>query len=186
MVELARRQAAAAGVAGMVEVTLADAHELPFEDDSFDLVVAAGLIPWVASPRTAIGEMARVLVPGGRLVVSCDNRRRLDHLLDPMWSDRLAGVRTAVGKRLPSSWRPSPVPAARYHSIEDFNDLLSAAGLRAEKGRTFGFGPFTLLSRPVLPQRLGVWLHERMQKAADGGGRILGRTGAQYIVLARK
>lgn len=186
MVELAREQAAAAGVDDMLEVSLSDAQELGPDDNSFDLVVAIGLIPWLESPLTALREMARVLAPGGTLIVSCDNARRLDHLLDPMWSDRLAGVRTAIGKRLPASWRPRPVPDARYHSIEEFNDLLSAAGFRVEKGRTLGFGPFTFLSRPVLPQRLGVRLHERMQRAADRGAWILRRTGAQYVVVARK
>jgi ubiquinone/menaquinone biosynthesis C-methylase UbiE len=186
MVELARQQAAAAGVDDRLEVTLSDAQELEAEDNTVDLVLAIGLIPWVESPLTAIREMARVLAPGGTLIVSCDNARRLDHLLDPMWSDRLAGVRTAVGKRLPSSWRPRPVPDAQYHSIQEFNDLLSAAGLRVENGCTFGFGPFTFLSRPVLPQRLGVRLHEGMQRAADRGARILRGTGAQYIVSARK
>jgi ubiquinone/menaquinone biosynthesis C-methylase UbiE len=186
MVELALEQAAAAGVAEMLDVTRSDAQELPFEDDSFDLVVAMGLIPWVESPLMAMREMARVLLPGGRLIVSCDNRRRLDHLLDPIWSDRLAGMRSAVGKRLPPSWRPRAVPDARYHSIQDFNHLLSTAGFGAEKGQTFGFGPFTFLSRPLLPQRLGVRLHHRMQRAADHGSSVLGRTGAQYIVMARK
>jgi ubiquinone/menaquinone biosynthesis C-methylase UbiE len=185
MVELTRQHAAAAGVSDTLEVTLGDARELDFDGDAFDLVLAIGLIPWVESPFTVMAEMSRVLRAGGMLLISCDNSRRLDHLLDPMWSGRLAGVRTAIGRRLPASWRPRPVPDAHYHSVEEFTELLSAAGFSAEKGQTFGFGPFTFLSRVVLPDGLGVRLHQRMQRASDRGARVLRNAGAQYIVLAR-
>jgi SAM-dependent methyltransferase len=49
---------------------LADAAELPFEDGSFDLVVAYNsLMDFEDMPR-AVSEAARVLEPGGRLCVS--------------------------------------------------------------------------------------------------------------------
>ncbi|WP_328537471.1 class I SAM-dependent methyltransferase [Streptomyces sp. NBC_00344] len=49
--------------------TLADAHELPFPDACFDaayLVTAIGEIP---DPTVTLGELRRVLKPGGRLIV---------------------------------------------------------------------------------------------------------------------
>lgn len=46
----------------------ADAHGLPFEDSSFDCAIIAFGIRNVASPDSVLREMARVLVPGGRLV----------------------------------------------------------------------------------------------------------------------
>jgi ubiquinone/menaquinone biosynthesis C-methylase UbiE len=186
MVELAREQAAAAGLADSVAVSVGDAHELPFEGASVNLVVAMGLIPWLDDPRAALGEIARVLRPWGTVVITCDNARRLDHLLDPLWSKRLAVVRDAVGPLLPDSWRPAPAPTAEYHSISEFNDLVAAAGLQLIKGQTFGFGPFTFLARPVLPQRIGVRLNDRLQGAADRGSWPLGRIGAQYAVVARR
>ncbi len=52
-----------------VETALADAEELPFPDASFDLVVSR-LAPlrFLDAPK-AIGEMTRLLRPGGRLAV---------------------------------------------------------------------------------------------------------------------
>ena len=47
----------------------ADAHALPFGDESFDMVVSASTFHYLARPTEALEEMARVLRPGGRLVI---------------------------------------------------------------------------------------------------------------------
>jgi ubiquinone/menaquinone biosynthesis C-methylase UbiE len=47
-----------------------NAMELPFPDRSFDLVLCQQMLQFVPDPRAALGEVRRVLVPGGRLVVS--------------------------------------------------------------------------------------------------------------------
>ena len=49
-----------------VEFVLGDATALPFEDGSFDAVVAAFVLLHLAAPERAIAEAARVLKPGGR------------------------------------------------------------------------------------------------------------------------
>jgi SAM-dependent methyltransferase len=46
-----------------------DAHELPFGDNMFDLVVSSDSLEHFHTPLTALREVARVLAPGGRLVV---------------------------------------------------------------------------------------------------------------------
>ena len=186
MVDLARQQAARAGMSHAVRVTQADAHELAFDDSSFDLVLAMGVIPWLASPQTALRQMARVLKPGGVVVVNCDNAARLDHLLDPAWNRGLAGLRKLVAKLVPGSWLPAAALPVGRHSIAEFDSLVSAAGLEKEKGKTFGFGPFTLFDRPLVPQILEVQLHHRLQRRADRGSSFLGRRGAQYLVAARR
>ena len=50
---------------------VADAQELPFRAASFDVVVANYVLHHVPDTRRAVGEMARVLRPGGTLVVAC-------------------------------------------------------------------------------------------------------------------
>lgn len=48
----------------------ADAVALPFDDASFDLVIAMHMLYHIADQPTAIAEMSRVLQPGGTLAVT--------------------------------------------------------------------------------------------------------------------
>ena len=50
-----------------------DAERLPFDDASFDTVLCALSLCTIPSPAAALGEMRRVLGPGGRLLL-------LDHI----------------------------------------------------------------------------------------------------------
>lgn len=45
---------------GVKYLVLADAHALPFRDDSFDIAISAGSLEHFANPQLAINEMARV------------------------------------------------------------------------------------------------------------------------------
>ncbi len=49
---------------------VADLRELPFEPESFSVVVCGLALAHLPSLEGAVGELARVLTPGGRLIVS--------------------------------------------------------------------------------------------------------------------
>ncbi|MFI0742729.1 methyltransferase domain-containing protein [Streptomyces sp. NPDC021100] len=57
--------------AGVRQVAVADSHRLPFKDAAFDGAWADRVLQHVADPGRALGEMLRVVRPGGRIVV-CD------------------------------------------------------------------------------------------------------------------
>jgi demethylmenaquinone methyltransferase/2-methoxy-6-polyprenyl-1,4-benzoquinol methylase len=67
MLSHARRKSAERGAD--IEWRVEDAQDLSFEDDSFDVVSIAYGIRNVDDPSRALKSMARVLRPGGRLVV---------------------------------------------------------------------------------------------------------------------
>ncbi|MFI5490656.1 class I SAM-dependent methyltransferase [Micromonospora echinaurantiaca] len=71
MLDIARQYAADLGRAA--DLYEGDAEQLPFDDASFDAVVCALSLCTIPHPAEAIGEMKRVLVPGGRLLL-------LDHI----------------------------------------------------------------------------------------------------------
>jgi SAM-dependent methyltransferase len=69
-VEEAGRRAAAGGLGERFSYRVASAEALPFPDGSFDLVTCQTVLMHVRDPRHVLGEMKRVLRPGGRLLVA--------------------------------------------------------------------------------------------------------------------
>lgn len=67
MLEVARERAAALG--REVELLEGDAHDLPFEDSSFDSVVCTFSLCGIPDPALAVMEMRRVLRPFGKLIL---------------------------------------------------------------------------------------------------------------------
>ena len=53
---------------------VADGEALPFEDNSFDLVFAHGVVQYTADPQRLVDECRRVLKPGGEAVFQVYNR----------------------------------------------------------------------------------------------------------------
>jgi ubiquinone/menaquinone biosynthesis C-methylase UbiE len=187
MIDLTRTRAAESEVGHLVEVSKSDVHALEFEDATFDLVIALGVIPWLHSPSVALHEMARVVKPGRALIASANNAARLNYMFDPKLSPRLSGARRAVKKTLRMHSRNRSGSAPSYlHSCEEFERLLNSACLITEEGRTLGFGPFTFMGRRIVPGGVGVKLHNRLQRLADQGSAGLTSRGSQYIVVARK
>jgi len=68
VVEIARDAAKEAG-ASNVTFEVADAYELPFEDDTFDVVHAHQVLQHLTDPIAALREMRRVTRPGGLVAV---------------------------------------------------------------------------------------------------------------------
>jgi ubiquinone/menaquinone biosynthesis C-methylase UbiE len=64
-----RRYALAAGIDRGLIFETASADALPYPDSSFDGALAARLLLHAGNPDAVIGEMARVVKPGGRIVV---------------------------------------------------------------------------------------------------------------------
>ncbi len=71
--DVTRRNAELEGVAGRVELHTADMRQLPFADESFDVVLSSLAIHNIGDSQgrlQAINEAVRVLKPGGRLLLA--------------------------------------------------------------------------------------------------------------------
>ena len=69
MLEVGRDRLMDAGIGGNVSFQVENAEELSFEDDQFDCVTIAFGLRNVTDKDKALGEMYRVLKPGGRLLI---------------------------------------------------------------------------------------------------------------------
>ncbi|MFI6096323.1 methyltransferase domain-containing protein [Lentzea sp. NPDC051213] len=121
MLDLARSRARELGR----EVTLQQgtAHALPFADGAFDTVVCTLGLCAIPDPSVAVGEMIRVLRPGGRLIL-------LDHVAG---SARLTrGVQWLVER--------ATIPLAGEHFRRRPLLLLQARGLEVEQRQRFKLG----------------------------------------------
>jgi SAM-dependent methyltransferase len=86
------RNAELEGVADRVEVRTADITDLPFDDNSVDVVVSSLVVHNISDPAArakVISEAARVLRPGGRLALAdiWATRRHVRQLRDFGWTD---------------------------------------------------------------------------------------------------
>ena len=80
MLDIARRRARELG--SEADLRPGDAQDLPFPDASFDTVVATLALCTIPDERRAVAEAARVLRPGGRLLL-------LEHVRSPVLPMRL-------------------------------------------------------------------------------------------------
>ena len=88
---------------------------LPFDDDSFDRVIASEVLEHITDDESAFAELARVLRPGGRLAVTI-----------PSW------LAETVCWKLSSEYHAPAVPGGhvRIYRLRDVRRRLTAAGLQ--------------------------------------------------------
>lgn len=146
MLAVGRKKLAQRGLSRRFPLIPGDALALPFAGASFDAVTIAFGIRNVPEVDTALGEMRRVLRPGGRLLV-------LEFSLPAFWGIRapylvyFRYILPRIGALLSGDGA-----AYRYlnRSVEAFPcghafcALLEAAGFTVSKVRTLSFGIATL------------------------------------------
>jgi phosphatidylethanolamine/phosphatidyl-N-methylethanolamine N-methyltransferase len=70
MLVKARERVSALGLRNVEHLAVMDAERLDFPDNSFDVVVAQYVVSSVPNPEAALTEFARVLKPGGEIVLT--------------------------------------------------------------------------------------------------------------------
>jgi ubiquinone/menaquinone biosynthesis C-methylase UbiE len=135
MVRETRRNAAARGL-GNVYTQQGPAEKLPFRDASFDIVTVRQAPHHFADVRGAVGEMARVTRPGGRVVI-VDSTAPEDADLAAQWH-RMERLRdpSHVRNYSPSEWRAMVNEAGLRVVVEE-------TGFATENGRPMSFDAWT-------------------------------------------
>ncbi len=124
MVEVAQRNARALGFE--VEGRVADAERLPYDDDSFDIVIGHAVLHHIPDLDQAFREILRVLKPGGRFVFAGEPTRHGDVLARQL--SRFTWWATTRVTRLPqlATWRRPQVEldeSSRAAALEAVVDI---------------------------------------------------------------
>jgi len=132
MLKHARHKARLQGLA--VKFDLADAQNLPYEDNYFDLAGMAFGLRNVSNPVQALQEMARVVKPGGKVVV-LELGQPHGFLKYPYYLYSRYAI-PAVGGRLSGNRRAYVYlqqSSARFPAGQKFLDLMARAGRFSHK-----------------------------------------------------
>jgi demethylmenaquinone methyltransferase/2-methoxy-6-polyprenyl-1,4-benzoquinol methylase len=126
--------------APQLEWVSGDLLALPFADESFDAATVGFGVRNVDDLALALGELRRVLRPGGRLGILEITRPR--GLLAPFYRLWFDGVVPLLGKLLPggSAYTYLPASVRRFPAPEELARLIGAAGFGDVTYRTFAGG----------------------------------------------
>ena len=116
-----------------LEFRQADAHELPFADESFDAVVGNFLILHLGRPEQAAAEFARVLRPGGGLALTAWDLAEHARLF-ALFLEAVAEGGATVPADLPKG-----PDFFRFSVDEEFDALLRDRGLEDRSVTTIAF-----------------------------------------------
>jgi demethylmenaquinone methyltransferase/2-methoxy-6-polyprenyl-1,4-benzoquinol methylase len=130
MLDLAREKAAERG-AGGVRFEWADALELPHDGERFDAVTVGFGVRNLADLDRGLREMARVLKPGGRLVILEITRpvRPPLSLFFSLWFDRIVPLLGAFSSN-PEAYAYLPESVRSFPSPRGLAERMDSAGLR--------------------------------------------------------
>jgi ubiquinone/menaquinone biosynthesis C-methylase UbiE len=164
MLETLERNAAALGLD--VETAACDAAELPFDDDSFDLVLGHAVLHHLPDLDRAFEELHRVLAPGGTLFFAGEPSRH---------GDRIAAIPKRAALRLAPVWRRAvsarPAPpgdgGGEDHALEAVVDVHAfVPGDLERHAEAAGFEAVTVRGEELLANWFG-WFNRTLEATAD-------------------
>jgi ubiquinone/menaquinone biosynthesis C-methylase UbiE len=147
-----------------VETAACDAAALPFEDESFDLVLGHAVLHHLPDLDRAFAEFHRVLAPGGTLFFAGEPSRH---------GDRIAAVPKRAAVRLAPAWRralrlpAAPADESDDHELEGMVDVHAfvPSDLQAHAARA-GLRDIRVQGEELLANWFG-WFNRTLEASAD-------------------
>ncbi len=126
---------------GSSPIVNAACEDLPFNSESFDLILSHEVIEHVQDDRAAVEEMVRVLKPHGRIALFCPNRGYPFETHGIYWNGKYSFGNKLFVNYLPRPWRNRLAPHVRVYSSGDLGHLFEGLPVRFVE-RTVIFGAY--------------------------------------------
>ncbi|MGL4266890.1 MAG: demethylmenaquinone methyltransferase [Weissella cibaria] len=142
MLAVAREKVREAGVSFWVTLTQGNAMELPYEDDTFDLVTIGFGLRNLPDAEKGMQELYRVLKPGGQLVV-LETSQPDNPVIKPFWKMYFKGVMPMMGKVFAhdkDSYDYLEKTTEEFMSFTALADLMRETGFKTVVYQRFNFG----------------------------------------------
>ena len=142
MLAVAREKVREAGVSFWVTLTPGNAMELPYEDDTFDLVTIGFGLRNLPDAEKGMQELYRVLKPGGQLVV-LETSQPDNPVIKPFWKMYFKGVMPMMGKVFAhdkDSYDYLEKTTEEFMSFTALADLMRETGFKTVAYQRFNFG----------------------------------------------
>ncbi len=110
--------------ANSAHIINAAGEHIPLPSSTFDLILSHEVIEHVQDDRAAIGEMIRVLKPGGRIALFCPNRGYPFETHGVYWNGKYSFGNKLFVNYLPRSLRDRLAPHVRIYSKKDLQKLF--------------------------------------------------------------
>jgi demethylmenaquinone methyltransferase/2-methoxy-6-polyprenyl-1,4-benzoquinol methylase len=142
MMALVKGKAEKAGVAGRIDLEVADGEALPYADGTFDRVTCAFGIRNFEHKERGLSEFLRVLKPGGKAVIlelSVPRNRVARWAYDLYFKHLLPAIGGAVSGDK-AAYRYLPASVHRFPAPKEFCRMMEQAGFSAVRCRSFTCG----------------------------------------------
>lgn len=142
MLTLGKQKVRNRNLDGMISLCLGDAEQLDFTDDTFDAGMVAFGVRNFEHLDTGIGEMFRVIKPGGRIVVLEFSRPRI-FPFNLLYRLYFLTILPRIGRYIsghPEAYRYLPDTVMQFPDGDAFLAVLQKIGFQDTRGRTLTFG----------------------------------------------
>jgi SAM-dependent methyltransferase len=149
---------------GLRHRVVGNGEQLPFADNSFNLITANMVVEHVAEPSRLFGEISRVLVPGGRVLLHTPNLHGYTTTLTRLLPEQALAplARVLLGRKAEDVY-PTYY---RANSADDVRALAERHGLSVDTCELVNSSPQTVRIPPLMVIELLLMRSMRLPRTA--------------------